>query len=482
MSLSRHTAYNIVGQVVPPALSLLLVPTYYSLVGEARFGVLALLWLFAGYLGLFELGLGQAIAFRLARNSHLTQSKQAHSLWTAIMLCIGLGLIGAMLGVALSHGVFGQVNAINTSLRGELFAAMPWLLVLVPVVTVSSVMTGALQARGAFAEINVIAVATSALVLLAPLSAAMAGSTELPTQVASVAAARLLSAAILFARCRQHYAMSSVPTFDQQAARDLFNFGKWATVSACVGPLMVGLDRFFIGAYVGIQAVGQYAMPFLLAERVTTLSSALNYALFPRLAASTNESERARLSEFSLRFVATVISPIVAIALLAVQPFLGWWLTPELAANVGAAARILFVAFWANSLALVAHNKLVASGRTDVIAKTHVVELVPYLAGLYLAVVTWGITGAAVVFLLRVLVDMVALAGLARLLHGLLRHLCWPLLGLTLELLALHPHAMNDFWWLAAATGLVVTAVWSLLAARDLRHDLATASTKVFRA
>lgn len=96
MSIKRHTTYNILGAALPLLLSLVTVPTYLNLVGEARYGVMAIAWLLLGYFGAFDLGLGRATAQRIAAIGDDQPEKTANTFWTALALNGSLGIIGGI--------------------------------------------------------------------------------------------------------------------------------------------------------------------------------------------------------------------------------------------------------------------------------------------------------------------------------------------------------------------------------------------------
>ena len=310
MSIRRNTAYNLLGSLIPLAVSLVTIPIYLGLIGEARYGVLAIAWLLLGYFGLFDLGLGRATAQRIAALHDGTASERAQTFWTALTLNIGLGVLGGLLIWPLASYFFGNVFKIDEALRPEMQAAVPWLILAVPMATLSGVLSGALQGRERFLELNLISVSGTVLFQVLPLMTAMLFGADLGVLLPAALFARLFTLLMLFARCRRHVIQGQAITFERAQAGQLLRFGGWVTVTSFVGPMMVILDRFIIGAIADAKAVAYYTVPFQLGERSTTLSGALTSALFPRFAAVTVQ-EQQRLAQEGLRVLATALPPVL---------------------------------------------------------------------------------------------------------------------------------------------------------------------------
>jgi O-antigen/teichoic acid export membrane protein len=105
---------------------------------------------------------------------------------------------------------------------------------------------------------------------------------------------------------------------------------------------------------------------------------------------------------------------VLAIALFAEQG-LKVWLNDEFAANSTRVAQLLVVGVFFNSIGLISQSFVQATGRPDLTAKLHLIELPFYLTYLWFFLHKYGINGAASAWLIRVLISSLVLAVLARL-------------------------------------------------------------------
>jgi O-antigen/teichoic acid export membrane protein len=480
MSLRKHTSYNLLGALLPMGLSLLTTPIYIRLVGDARYGVLAVVWALLGYFGLFDLGLGQATAQRIAALGHSSPKLIAPTFWTALAINGALGVFGGALIWPIAIYFFGYVVSVGTELRSELMWALPWLMLAVPLMTLTGVLVGALQGRAQFLELNAISVSSSILLQTFPLFIAWAHGPDLGWLLSSVILTRLLSLCVIAWRCKIHVFGDLAPSFSWEHAKGLVSFGGWVTVTSLVGPLMVVLDRFVIGATLGPKSVTYYTVPFQLAANSTVLPTSLTSALFPRLAMAGRADGR-ELATRSIRSLAAVMTPVMLIALLLVEPFFRLWISPQFAANANITAQILLLSFWINGFALIPYSQLQATGRPDITATLHIAELFPYLILLFVGLHFLGLPGAALAFVVRNFADGVLLlwyAGIVRSVAGILSAAAMFQLGAVAVAFGLP--VGGAAWWSAGIALSLATLAWSWWSAPDDLHELAARLFKYF--
>lgn len=151
MGVKRDTAYNLLGSFVPLAVGVITVPIYLRLIGDARYGVLALVWLFLGYFGLFDPGITRAALFHIARLGGEGQEVERENVfWTALAINLCFGLAGGLALFIIAKPLFITTFKMPESLRAEVLASLPWLAASVPLSIVTGVLGGAMQARERF--------------------------------------------------------------------------------------------------------------------------------------------------------------------------------------------------------------------------------------------------------------------------------------------------------------------------------------------
>ncbi|MBG0792625.1 flippase [Methylocystis sp. H62] len=473
MSAAKHTGYNLLGALIPISVSLLTTPIYIRLIGEARYGVLAIVWSLLGYFGVFDLGLGRATSQRIAALGNSSPQLISSTFWTALAMNAALGSFGGMLIWPVANYYFRYTISLGSDLRSELWPALPWLMFAVPLTTMSGVVGGALQGRAQFLELNVISVTSTVLVQTLPLIVAWGFGPDLALLLPAVILIKFFTFIAGFWRCKIHVFRDQAPLLACSDAKSLLRFGGWVTISSLIDPLMSILDRFVIGAKVSASAVTYYSVPFQLGERSLVLSVAITSALFPRFATA-NAIEREQLAKIALRSLVAVTTPVMVVAVLLVEPFLGFWISPEFAANANGTAQILLLGFWINGVAAVPFAQLQGAGRPDVTAKFHMAELLPYLIALFVGLYIWGLPGAAAAFSLRVVGDCVLLLWFAEMLPSEVATLRVPALLLLGALgSAIGWTFCSTMWWLAAVSLSVVALGWSLWCAPAEMRELA---------
>lgn len=465
MSVKRHTAYNVAGAAVPLLVTFVTLPVYLRTVGEERYGVLVILLTLLGYFGLFDLGLGRAVTNRIAAFRSRTAEEREEVFWTALLMNLALGGIGALALWGAGAVVFQYVVEAPGALATEVQAALPWMVLAFPMLLVASVMSGALMGREEFLAQNAVGIGAGILIQVVPLVVALNVGAALPALVVAVIGVRVLSVAALFGLCVRQLPVRLKPRWARAQVRPLFGFGGWVTVTSIVGPLLSTLDRVIIGAVAGAKAVTYYTVPYSIASRITIIPGSLSSALFPRFS-SLGTKERDVLLDTAVRSLVVVLTPLVIGGMLIMEPFLTWWVGSEFAAKAAPVGEILVIGLWANCLAYIPLSMLQGRGRPDLVAKIHLAELLPYLALLWLALEWKGAIGAALAWSLRVWVDAALLFGATSFRNPRMLVTGMAILAAAVSAAALTPAI--GWFGLALRTVVVLTvAIWAWLSAPE---------------
>lgn len=473
MSVARNTLYNIMGATTPTVVALVTVPLYLRRIGEARYGVLAIVWLLLGYFGSFDLGLSRAMTNRVAQLRTASAEERERVFWTACTLNALIGMAAGAVFYIAGGWSFSSWFRMSGSLHSEVELALPWIAAAIPVATLTAALTGALEGMQQFSTVNVIQSVGSVLFQVAPLLAAYWLSPSLQYLIPVAVVVRCITAVPLVWAVKHGLPVAGPPRLHRRQVRNLFAYGGWVAISNIVGPILVTFDRVLIGIILGASAVAYYVVPFQLVNRAQVIPAALARALFPHLS-EIDTAESRRVSLTAIVTLAAVMTPIIVLGLLLIRPFLQLWVGTSFAAEAAPVGEILLLGMWVNGLGYVPFALLQAQGRPDVVAKFHLFEVAPFLIFLWLALPRFGIVAAAVAWAARVSADVLLLLSAAGLSTDVVRMLmpALALVAIAGVYTLVFPGASTEVRLCVDGTLLVLSCSWALATSGRLRAIL----------
>jgi len=407
-SLAGNILWNLFGNCFPVIVAVVCLPMLKRGLGTERLGIMSLAWVLIGYFSLFDLGLSRALTKLVAeRIAQQRQSEVASLVWTSLSLMTAVGIVGALLTFVLAPYLVQRLLRVPASLSHEALGSFYWLGAAVPVVVLTAGLRGVLEAVQHFRLATAIRVPMGIFSYVGP-AALLPFTHSLIPIIAVLAMGRVLACVAHFWACFHVLpGLRGDFGFHAPSVKPLFLFGGWMTVSNVLGPLMVTFDRFLIGSIISIAAVAYYSIPYEVVTKLWLISSALIGVLFPAFSA-TNAVDRARLVflfKCGVKYIFIILLPLALALVIFAPEGLALWLGNDFARNSTSIARLLAVAVLVNSLAQVPFTHLQSIGRPDLTAKFHLLELPFYVVTLFFLARHWGITGVAIAWLLRVIID-----------------------------------------------------------------------------
>jgi O-antigen/teichoic acid export membrane protein len=392
--------------------ALVAIPIILKALGTDRFGALSLAWLLIGYFSLFDLGLGRALTKLVAERLAESREGEVPALvGTALLLTLGLGVATAFVVTLPAGWLVGDVLRVPPELQGETREALRLLGISVPFVVSTAALRGLLEAKQCFGLVNAIRIPMGIFSFVGPVLV-LPFSHSLVAVVAVLAVGRLVGWAVHLGICLRLYpGLWGGLDVKTPALRPLVRLGGWMTISNVVAPVMTYLDRFLIGALIGLAAVAYYAAPYEMVTRLLLVPLAIAQVLFPAFSGSfgANRPHAARLFDRGLRTIFVLFFPLTLLVVTLAPELLRLWLGEEFARESTSVLRWLAIGAFFNALAQVPFALIQGAGRPDFTARLHLLELPLYVVALWELVRVWGPEGAAIAWTLRVGADAAVL-------------------------------------------------------------------------
>jgi O-antigen/teichoic acid export membrane protein len=405
--LARNTLLNFISQVVPLLVGVVTIPFVVHGLGTERFGLLSLAWVVLGYFAVFDLGLGRATTKFVAEAMGKGEEEEVPRLvWTAVTVQAMFGVLGGLVLTGITPLLVERVLNIPPELIGEAKTTFYLLAFSVPVVLISGSFSGVLEASQRFDLVNAVKIPANSFTYLLPLVGLLLGF-KLPGIVTLILLARLGALAAFVA-----LNLRLTPELKRYSGSfslfpRLFSFGGWVMVSSVVGPILLYLDRFLLGALLSMAAVTYYTAPFEVISRLWIIPGSLVMTLFPAFSTigTTCKEDSQRLYIRSIKYLLLSTGPIVLILIMFANKILQLWLGAEFAQQSTLLFQILLLGALIALLAPASGALLQGLGRPDILAKLYLIEVPLNIGLVWLLVQHFGIDGAALSFALRALVE-----------------------------------------------------------------------------
>lgn len=408
MSLRKNTIWNLAGSGLPLTAAAVFIPYVLRQLGSEAFGVLTLIWALIGYFSLFDLGVGRALTYEMSKlRATNAFAEISPTLKAGLLLTAAAGMLGMLIMLVLAPWL--AQNWLKISLPWQSDAQLAFQIAAVGVVatTISSGLRGALEGLERFAESNLSKIFLGFCMFVLPALSVWLHGPSIWIIASYLVGARVIVMLGIALLLRIHLIGSSAHLATRYI-KPLLSYGAWVTVTGVVGPLMIYGDRFFVSATVGAAQLPLYAIPQEGLQKLLLIPAALCGALLPQLAAL-QSSEIKNVYRRNYKRVAFIMLGICALAAAFSYPVLAIWLSPEFSKKALPIALILAIGIWLNAMAQVPYTLLHARGSPKITALFHIFELIFYIIALYYLTAQIGLAGAALAWVLRVLLDLILL-------------------------------------------------------------------------
>ncbi len=400
MSLIKNSLWNLSGLAIPSLLSIPSIGFIARQLGIEAFGIFTIAFAFIGYASMFDVGISRA-AIRLVSRSRQNRDGLILIIATSTTAVVLLSLV-AMAALFFSTPAICHFLKISPEHLDNTISAIRLLCIAIPFFLLTQVWTAYLEGMELFSELNIQKTLAGVVMALLPAFMLSIGS-GLYYAILGIIFSRIIAALISYLFCKRHIPISF--KLDHATLKELLSFGGWLTISNIISPIMVYIDRFVLSNALGAKNVAFYSSASEAVTRLLIIPASIAKALFPRLSFDNRIEQPGSLWK-NYHFILFCLCLAIALPIFILSGFIMKIWMGEAYVLIGAEAlRILLIGFIFSSMAHLPYVEIQARGHSHITAAINAIELLPYLALLYLLIAHFGIIGAAISWTSRMVLD-----------------------------------------------------------------------------
>jgi O-antigen/teichoic acid export membrane protein len=401
--VKRNVLANLLGGGWLMVLTVAITPMQVNLLGIEAYGIVAFISTLQVAFTAVEMGLSSTLTRELAADCSASKRDSNDLIRTASTLYwLSAGVMGVALFLLAGPMVQRWFNAsaldpqlIERSLQVIAFyLALRW-----PV----SLYTGLLTGLQRMDVLNVVKVSTATLRLAGGI-AVLALWQSLYAFLLWTALNALIEVVAFGVACRRaHPTMPWRPGIAWSKLKQVWRFSVSMNALSILALLIVQMDRLLISKMLTLEELGYYNLAITASSVISLTVAAVSTAVLPSLAAAYGhgtQDELARRCDRADRLMLGLVSPVAFALIFYSEPILSLWINPEAAAEAARPLSWLAAGFWCSAVIANVYNVAVACGVPGRHLRINAICVIPYTLGLYLLIDAFGITGAAVAWLL----------------------------------------------------------------------------------
>jgi O-antigen/teichoic acid export membrane protein len=410
--LIKNVIWNFIGQLWMALIGFFATPFIVRTLSVNFYGIYTLIGIIIGYFSFLQFGLGSAAVKYIAQYYVNRQEEEiTKTFWACLIIYSLIGMLGAGLIYFSSRFIVERILKISHELKSTAFFVIRLGSLGFLISMILGVVSSVIQAVGRFDILNLRGIVLGSLQIGLTVFLLSIGL-SLKEVIISNVLVDLVGIYVLWILVRKILPFLSRPIWDKDYVVRLFKFGGFVTISGIVGPILLNIEKFFLTSLRPISSLTYYSVPFGLMDRLTIIRSSFSSVLFPAFSSLQEVSDKQinkELHERSALYILFLYSFFVLFFIIFGRQFLAAWIGNNFAFNSSRILAILSIAGLINALAVPSMNVLQGFNRPQIPALFHVIETLLYIPCAYLFIWRFGGTGAALAWLLRVLLDTILL-------------------------------------------------------------------------